>query len=123
MLIKPTIIKLAGAVEESRKAIWSKFTSHTVAFDTKTSLGIDEPSRMIRSLPTLVLYDDKGLGIFDKITYHADYYLTNSEIEICKKYGTTIYIFLNSQGQEISDYIKDGSVLIELGVGYAVSLS
>jgi hypothetical protein len=81
------LVKLAGAVEELKKVIWSSLTTHTCPFDTKTSLGTDEPSRMIRSLPTMVLYDDKGLDIFDKITYHPDYYLTNSEIEICQQYG------------------------------------
>jgi hypothetical protein len=87
--LKFKLIKLAGAVEELKTEIWNRLTTFGVEFDTKTSLGIDEPARMIRSLPTLVLYDDKGLEIFDNITYHKDYYLTNSEIEICQRYGTS----------------------------------
>ncbi|KAI8896884.1 histidine-specific methyltransferase [Globomyces pollinis-pini] len=62
---------------------------------------------MVRSLPTMILYDDKGLELFDKITYSEDYYLTNAEIEILKEYSTDM----------VRDYIQDGDVLIELGAG------
>jgi L-histidine Nalpha-methyltransferase / hercynylcysteine S-oxide synthase len=58
-------------------------------------------------LPTMILYDQKGLEIFDKITYHEDYYLTNSEIDILETYSEDI----------VRDFVSEGDVLIELGAG------
>lgn len=101
------LVRLAGAVEEVRSLVAKKFSSLSCPFEAKTSLGTNEPTRLIRSLPTHILYDSKGLDLFDKITYTPEYYLTNCEIEICKKYG-----------QEIASYVQDGSSLVELGVGY-----
>lgn len=34
------------------------------------------------TLPTMLLYNEKGLQLFEAITYNDHYYLTNSEIEI-----------------------------------------
>jgi uncharacterized SAM-dependent methyltransferase len=62
----------------------------------------------LRSIPTLVLYDDNGLEIFDKITYIPEYYLTNAEMDIFKEYSDEI----------VENYIKDGTIIVELGVGY-----
>jgi EasF-like predicted methyltransferase len=61
----------------------------------------------VRSLPTMMLYDAKGLEIFDKITYNSDYYLTNAEIDILKRYSHDI----------VRDFLNDGSIIIELGSG------
>lgn len=60
-----------------------------------------------KSIPTLVLYDSRGLQLFDQITYLEEYYLTNAEIDI-----------LQNKINEIVSYIKDGSAVIELGAGY-----
>ncbi|KAI9090187.1 histidine-specific methyltransferase [Phlyctochytrium arcticum] len=62
---------------------------------------------LLRSIPTMVLYDDRGLEIFDRITYDKDYYLTESEIDVLRNYADHI----------VSTLVKDGSVLIELGCG------
>ncbi|KAK4466152.1 hypothetical protein QBC42DRAFT_89948 [Cladorrhinum samala] len=59
-----------------------------------------------RRLPTLLLYDERGLQLFEKITYLEEYYLTNDEIEILK-----------SSSAEIVKGIPSGSMLIELGSG------
>ncbi|KAJ3026765.1 UNVERIFIED_CONTAM: hypothetical protein HDU68_005111 [Siphonaria sp. JEL0065] len=61
----------------------------------------------IRSIPTLVLYDDRGLEIYDKITYVEEYYLTNAEMQI----------FMDQGEEIIHQCVGDGGVLIELGVG------
>ncbi|KAJ3253699.1 hypothetical protein HK103_000357 [Boothiomyces macroporosus] len=55
----------------------------------------------------MILYDDKGLEIFDKITYDKDYYLTNAEIEVLQ----------NNSDELVGKYVKDGDVLVELGAG------
>jgi uncharacterized SAM-dependent methyltransferase len=35
-----------------------------------------------KQLPTLLLYDEAGLRLFEQITYLPEYYLTNAEIEV-----------------------------------------
>ena len=62
---------------------------------------------LVRSIPTIVLYDKKGLEIFDKITYEPEYYLTEAEIDIFKRYAEDI----------VKEYVEDGGVIVELGVG------
>ncbi|KAK6544139.1 hypothetical protein TWF694_000846 [Orbilia ellipsospora] len=59
-----------------------------------------------KTLPTMLLYDEAGLKIFEEITYTDDYYLTNAEIEVLTTYAT-----------EIAARIPDGAVLVELGSG------
>ncbi|UNI16639.1 Ergothioneine biosynthesis protein 1 [Purpureocillium takamizusanense] len=59
-----------------------------------------------RSLPTLLLYDAKGLQLFEDITYLDEYYLTNYEIELLKR-----------SSAELASKIPAGSMVIELGSG------
>ncbi|KAH8550613.1 hypothetical protein BGW37DRAFT_497697 [Umbelopsis sp. PMI_123] len=67
--------------------------------------GLDQPFNN-KKIPTLVLYDSRGLQLFDQITYLPEYYLTNAEIDI-----------LQRKCSEIVANIPDGSALIELGAG------
>jgi L-histidine Nalpha-methyltransferase / hercynylcysteine S-oxide synthase len=60
-----------------------------------------------KTLPTLLLYDERGLKLFEKITYLDEYYLTNAEISVLEKYS-----------DRIAERIQDGSILMELGSGY-----
>ncbi|KAF2690520.1 hypothetical protein K458DRAFT_413301 [Lentithecium fluviatile CBS 122367] len=59
-----------------------------------------------KTLPTLLLYDEAGLRLFEKITYLEEYYLTNAEIEVLEAYA-----------DRIAEKIQPGSVLVELGSG------
>ncbi|KAL2130440.1 hypothetical protein VTI74DRAFT_6386 [Chaetomium olivicolor] len=59
-----------------------------------------------RQLPTLLLYDERGLQLFERITYLEEYYLTNDEIEV-----------LQSFAADIVKNIPSGSMVIELGSG------
>jgi len=80
-----------------------------------------------RKLPTLLLYDERGLQLFEKvrqprtlpsqpfprtdtflsqITYLEEYYLTNDEIEVLQKYSA-----------DIAKLVPEGAMLIELGSG------
>lgn len=59
-----------------------------------------------KTLPTLLLYDDRGLKLFEEITYLDEYYLTNTEIGILEKYADSM-----------AERIEDGGVVIELGSG------
>lgn len=67
--------------------------------------GLDKPFNH-KTIPTLVLYDNRGLQLFDQITYLPEYYLTNAEIDILKH-----------KCDEILSHIPDGSAVIELGAG------
>ncbi|KAF3906342.1 hypothetical protein ABW20_dc0103915 [Dactylellina cionopaga] len=59
-----------------------------------------------KTLPTMLLYNEAGLKIFEEITYTDDYYLTNAEIEV-----------LTNNATEIAARVPDGAVLVELGSG------
>lgn len=60
-----------------------------------------------KSIPTYILYDKKGLQLFDKITQLDDeYYLTGAELDI-----------LTRKSQDMVKRLKNGSVLFELGAG------
>ena len=61
-----------------------------------------------KQLPTLLLYDERGLKLFEDITYLEEYYLTNAEIEV-----------LTHHADEIAQHICAGSLVVELGSGYA----
>lgn len=60
-------------------------------------------------MPTLLLYNEKGLKLFEKITYLEEYYLTRQEIEV-----------LETCADRIADRIalKPGAIVVELGSGY-----
>ena len=62
-----------------------------------------------KRLPTLLLYDEQGLKLFEDITYLEEYYLTNAEIEV-----------LESHADDIARLIPAGSQILELGSGYAL---
>lgn len=68
--------------------------------------SLDKPLNH-KSIPTYILYDKKGLQLFDQITQLDDeYYLTGAELDI-----------LQSKSDDIVDRLKDGSVIFELGAG------
>lgn len=59
-----------------------------------------------KTLPTMLLYDEAGLRLFEEITYLDEYYLTNAEIEVLEKYA-----------DRMAERIQPGSVVVELGSG------
>lgn len=65
----------------------------------------------LKTLPTLLLYNEPGLKIFEDITYLEEYYLTNTEIGILTQYADSI-----------AERIEDGGIIVELGSGYVVYL-
>ncbi|KAJ3267583.1 hypothetical protein HDV01_004732, partial [Terramyces sp. JEL0728] len=101
--VSNTEVDMKNAIIKSISKINIPFTDSRVARQ-----GGNPTTALLRSLPTMILYDDKGLEIFDKITYDRDYYLTNAEIEVLQ----------NNSDELVEKYVKDGDVLIELGAGY-----
>jgi len=69
--------------------------------ETRKSLISDSPS-----FHPLLLWDEQGLKYFEAVTYASEYYLTNCEIELLKKYS-----------DEIAQALAPNSVLVELGSG------
>ena len=68
------------------------------------------PAGATKSMPTLLLYDEEGLKLFEDITYLEQYYLTNAEIDVLSHYA-----------DEIASRIAPGSMVVELGSGYDYS--
>ncbi|KAH8808957.1 C-type lectin protein [Xylogone sp. PMI_703] len=69
-------------------------------------LSLVQPQHGPKTMPTLLLYDERGLQIFEKITYLEEYYLTNAEIDVLKNFASSI-----------AKAIPSGSMVIELGSG------
>ena len=55
-------------------------TEFDILQDIKTGLRPENGGE--KRLPTMLLYDEAGLRLFEKITYLEEYYLTNAEIEV-----------------------------------------
>ena len=113
--MKLSIIDIRGSTDVSnttndmKKSIVKAISTVSVPFrDSRVIHNGGHPKEiLLRSLPTMILYDDKGLEIFDKITFDKDYYLTNAEIEVLK----------NCAEELVEKYVNDNDVLIELGAG------
>lgn len=59
-----------------------------------------------RFLSRLVLGDNDGLEIWERLTRLPTYYQTDDEIELFHRYGS-----------QIADFVRPGTVLIDLGCG------
>ncbi|KAI9838758.1 MAG: hypothetical protein M1838_004529 [Thelocarpon superellum] len=77
---------------------------HSIRDDLMTKLH--PPPGEEKQMPTLLLYDETGLKLFEEITYLDEYYLTNAEIETLERYAG-----------EIAERISAGSIVVELGSG------
>ncbi|KAJ1664739.1 hypothetical protein IW140_002987 [Coemansia sp. RSA 1813] len=93
------------SVKDGQSQIPPLFRGIVEGLTTRKALpGTTDPE--YRTLPTILLYDDLGLELFDRITYLPEYYLTTSEIDI-----------LETKIQEIVAEIPNDSDVIELGCG------
>ncbi|KAI9883040.1 MAG: hypothetical protein M1823_005190 [Watsoniomyces obsoletus] len=61
---------------------------------------------MEKQMPTMLLYNETGLKLFEKITYLDEYYLTNNELEVLRTYADAI-----------AQRIHPGTIMLELGSG------
>ena len=59
-----------------------------------------------KCLPSMIFYDEKGLRLFEAITYLDEYYPTNTEIAV-----------LEEHADEIAENIRHGAQVVELGSG------
>lgn len=83
--------------------------SDTAGIELKQEIrkGLKPSNGGEKTLPTLLLYDDEGLKLFEKITYLDEYYLTGQEIEVLQKHAASI-----------AEKIPNDSLMVELGSGY-----
>ncbi|KAJ1642148.1 hypothetical protein LPJ64_005974 [Coemansia asiatica] len=95
----------AAASPDSHKKV-PPMVTRIIESLTKPKRIPEDGTSLNRSLPLVLLYDNKGLELFDRITYLPEYYLTDCEIEVLK-----------SNIREIVAEIPDGSDVIELGCG------
>lgn len=70
-----------------------------------------------KSLPTLLLYNERGLRLYDKITTSApEYYLFGAEEEIFHNHASEIVRIMQSRSLASSEGVPP-QVLLELGAG------
>lgn len=83
--------------------------SDTAGIELKQEIlnGLKPSDGKEKTLPTLLLYDEQGLKLFEKITYLKEYYLTGEEIDVLEKHA-----------RSIAERIPDNSMVVELGSGY-----
>ena len=83
--------------------------SDTDGFDLLKDIhdGLRPISGGEKTLPTLLLYDQEGLKLFERITYLEEYYLTRAEIEVLETFA-----------DRIAERVSQDSIVVELGSGY-----
>lgn len=70
-----------------------------------------------KTLPTLLLYNEPGLRLYDQITTHApEYYLFGAEEEILRGHASEIVQIMQGRSLE-SSASTPAQVLLELGAG------
>lgn len=63
-----------------------------------------------KQIPSKYLYDDNGCELFNKITRHPDYYLTNCEIEILNTYKKMILNHVNETPFNLVEFGPGGGI-------------
>ncbi|KAH9080323.1 DUF323 domain-containing protein [Lactarius deliciosus] len=82
----------------------------------EVSKGLLRPNGQ-KTLPTLLLYDEEGLRIYDEITVHADeYYLFSAEESLLKSHANEIVQIMHNR-PECDGHGPVESVVLELGAG------
>lgn len=78
---------------------------HSILDDFHQRLNPDKGQE--RQLSTMLLYDERGLQLFEDITHLEEYYLTNAEIDVLQTHATAL-----------AEHIAPNAMLVELGSGY-----
>lgn len=75
--------------------------------------GLSRPTGQ-KQMPTMLLYDERGLRLYDNITTEApEYYLFGAEEEILKNKSDEIVRAMHRDG----DVVAPDEVVLELGAG------
>jgi uncharacterized SAM-dependent methyltransferase len=88
-------------------------TDHFSVLDIRQHVNIDLQREIVQGLqstpkylPSLLMWDSKGLRLFEKFAESNDYYATRTEMGL-----------LDLHAERMATAIEPGSVLIELGGG------
>ncbi|KAF7314700.1 DUF323 domain-containing protein [Mycena kentingensis (nom. inval.)] len=85
-----------------------------VDMEAQVLAGLRAPEGTMKTLPTMLLYDERGLRLYDDITTHAqEYYLFGAEESILKKKADEIVASMH-QG---TGGLCEGEIVLELGAG------
>lgn len=100
-----------GSVDDCSSVLVS--TDHFSVLDIRQHASLDLRQEIVqglqstpRYLPSLLMWDNKGLRLFEKFAESKDYYATRTEMGL-----------LNLYAERMATAIEPGSVLIELGSG------
>ena len=75
--------------------------------------GLKKPTGE-KTLPTILLYDERGLRLYDDITTKApEYYLFAAEEQILRDNAPSIVRLMHGGSS-----VRNGQVVLELGAGY-----
>jgi L-histidine Nalpha-methyltransferase / hercynylcysteine S-oxide synthase len=71
-----------------------------------------------KTIPTIILYDERGLELYDDLTTHAGehYYLFPAEESILKEHSRDIITLMCHRDSSIPQDVGNG-ILLELGCG------
>ena len=85
---------------------------NALAMRNQVVQGLSKPNGT-KTLPTMLLYDERGLRLYDDITTKApEYYLFGAEEEILKsKADEIVRVMHHATG------VVDGEIALELGAG------
>lgn len=76
--------------------------------------GLSRPAGQ-KMLPSMLLYDERGLRLFDDATMHSsEYYLFSAEEEILKKHATDIVRAMHAPN---GGHFQRHETVVELGAG------
>ncbi|TRX96381.1 hypothetical protein FHL15_002653 [Xylaria flabelliformis] len=81
-------------------------TTHGINLKNDLLLKLTPGENEEKKIPTILLYDEAGLKLFEEITYLDEYYLTNAEIELLETWAT-----------EMVRKLTPGTMIVELGSG------
>lgn len=85
----------------------------TVHVTNEITKGLDAPFNS-KTLPTLLLYDERGLRLYDRITTDApEYYPFGAEEEILRDHASEIVQVMHTR----TGGVVPGEVVVELGAG------
>ncbi|KAF1990762.1 hypothetical protein K402DRAFT_324449 [Aulographum hederae CBS 113979] len=98
--------KQAPSTNASSNIIDIRSDTNEISIRNEISEGLRAKEGTQKTLPTLLLYDEAGLKLFEKITYLDEYYLTNAEIEVLETYA-----------DRMAERIQPNSIVVELGSG------
>lgn len=104
---KPGSVRIADIARSGGREIIDIRRDHEeISLTEEIRKGLQPADAGEKCLPTLLLYDEAGLKLFEDITYLEEYYPTNAEIEV-----------LEQQADDIARHIAPESILLELGSG------